>query len=391
MPALNAHNTIDTKTISSKILSSIGLDKQPMDYRLTMDQQVRMKDDEGRSRLEQLAEEWVHNYLQGNGISKHSQMSRLIQKVSERATDYTLKNGCHPETLKTELHQACDLISYIRATANAQYVSHSMELAKWIVSVPEGTEPDPKHLAARAELEGRVWRHYDPIRAFEEGLNSSESVAVNADELEEYIKEYITHKWLRSTFLEWVFIDALIYSEIIAFGDAIKLNAPGPSDFLGNKAYFTSKGKLKAILEAELYNKLAWSAGKLFIPPLLACGCFYLASLTNITGLLIAGFIIGAPWLLIVSLKLVRSALSYILSLFGKRPDNIITPFEANVRLWSKMKDVYLLLKGNILNPQLIRDELIKTKTEGAVWKNSIYALIGLIIARNPETWIIEY
>jgi hypothetical protein len=352
-----------------------------------MDQQAVIKDDERRSWLELCAKEWLTNYIEGNGIKYHSQMGCLITKTSKQAIEYSLENGLGSEALITELCQASDLISFIRGTVNANYFSESMELTKRI----ENSPPDPKVLAARTELEGHVWKHHDPIRAFEEGFTSSESVSINSDELEEYIKEYVTHKWLRSTFLEWVFIDALVYGEIIAFGDAIKVTAPGPSDFLGNKAYFTSKGKLKAILEAELYNKLAWSAGKLFIPPLLAFGCFYLASLTNTTGLLIAGFIIGGPWLLIVSLKLVRSVLSYILSLFGKKPDNIITPFEANIRLWSKMKDVYLLLKGDILNPQLIRDELIKTKTEGAVWKNSIYALIGIIIARNPETWIIEY
>lgn len=60
-----------------------------------------------------------------------------------------------------------------------------------------------------------------------------------------------------------------------------------------------------------------------------------------------------------------------------------------DVRLLQQMMKAYLSLSpGPVMNPSLVRDELLGATKAGAVWPPSVYALIGHVVDRDPSVWI---
>ena len=66
--------------------------------------------------------------------------------------------------------------------------------------------------------------------------------------------------------LEWVMIDALMFCEVIEFGEHIKQNHPGYMNSRGtNTAYFSAKGNLKKMAWMKRKNQIMNSARELLL------------------------------------------------------------------------------------------------------------------------------
>ena len=51
------------------------------------------------------------------------------------------------------------------------------------------------------------------------------------------------------------------------------------------------------------------------------------------------------------------------------------------------MLKVHHFLAGPVINPSMLKEELLNSKNKGAVWAGSVYAIIDSIIENDPSIW----
>jgi hypothetical protein len=65
------------------------------------------------------------------------------------------------------------------------------------------------------------------------------------------------------------------------------------------------------------------------------------------------------------------------------------SPFTKGMQLWEAMYGTWNSLKGPVINPMFVRDEMVKSKTMGAVWPSPSWALIERVIELDRSVWLV--
>ena len=92
---------------------------------------------------------------------------------------------------------------------------------------------------------GILWHRHDPAKSFYNGFDDPNSFACNRDELTQVIADYLSRRYVRHPYLDWIFLDITVSAEIDGFGDSLKrTHLKGKRDrLLGiHHAYFDRKG-----------------------------------------------------------------------------------------------------------------------------------------------------
>jgi hypothetical protein len=55
--------------------------------------------------------------------------------------------------------------------------------------------------------------------------------------------------------------------------------------------------------------------------------------------------------------------------------------------LWDQMYEVWRLLEGPVINPTLVREMMVKTRDQGAVWDVPVWSIIDRAIQHDPAVW----
>jgi hypothetical protein len=175
-----------------------------------------------------------------------------------------------------------------------------------------------------------------------------------------------------------VFLDQLITAEICQFGEEAKdIIFPLLTDQQRIQAAGDIR-KMKKIHRRALIDGYGLLIAKLFVGPLVIIWFLShpypsLASSLMTTYLVfVAGCIILAPWAIARRRRARKGSLK-----------------EKMLHLWRQMHDVWRLLEGPTVNPRRVREAMMETTKQSAVWRNSAWALIDRVIASDPAVWLV--
>jgi hypothetical protein len=65
------------------------------------------------------------------------------------------------------------------------------------------------------------------------------------------------------------------------------------------------------------------------------------------------------------------------------------SPISRASTVWQAMYEVWRSLTGPIINPTMVRDEMMKSKSLGAVWDLPSWSLIERIIESDRAVWLV--
>ena len=54
------------------------------------------------------------------------------------------------------------------------------------------------------------------------------------------------------------------------------------------------------------------------------------------------------------------------------------------------MYEVWRRMRGPAVNPTLVRDAMVETAKQGAVWDNVSWALVDRFIGIDPAAWVVQ-
>jgi hypothetical protein len=175
-----------------------------------------------------------------------------------------------------------------------------------------------------------VWRRRDPGRSFKDGFESDHYFGgADPGELHQDLSAYMALPWLRHPSVDWLFLDMMITRELSGFGEEIKKQVyPGRKDRAGvHVKYWTAKGAASKMV------------GGIFGP--------------------------------------------------GREFSDPKSPISLASHIWQAMYEVWRHLTGPIINPTIVRDEMIKSKSLGAVWDLPSWALMDRIIEFDRAVWLV--
>jgi hypothetical protein len=62
--------------------------------------------------------------------------------------------------------------------------------------------------------------------------------------------------------------------------------------------------------------------------------------------------------------------------------------FQAGARTYSPREcEAHNLIEGPIINPTLVREMMVKTRDQGAVWDVPVWSIIDRAIQHDPAVW----
>jgi hypothetical protein len=317
------------------------------------------------SNLRRTMDEWLNSRIK-KPTQPHcwSQFNVMAEEIGEKVLAESMRLG------ETEGQFCCRMSDAYDILWSTRYV---LNIHK------SGRETD------QDQKEHTVWFRKNPKDALYQSYESESFINFDEPALWDKVATYMERPWLQRSFLEWVFVDAMIYLEVCQFGNAIKRDIfPGKRDFLGrNVAYWKTEGDLEKMKVIYLKIQLirdGWKFALGIVFPIVIVLCL---------------LYFGKSWLAAVgSFSFAFSFILYMIIRIGiltyRRLTGWKDPVTKAMELWTQMANVYELVKGPIINPIMLRDALLKTKELGAIWPQAIYSLVERIIARDPTAWVVS-
>jgi hypothetical protein len=242
-----------------------------------------------------------------------------------------LSKQCVAETLRTgegedELGSRLDSAYEVLSGLQDFGFPYAVEKFRW-----ETEEKIPEEL--RKPLKAAmvsVWRRRDPDRSLKEGFESAHYFSRTPGELHENLSAYLALPWLRHPSVDWLFLDMMITRELSAFGEEVKkLFFPGRKDRTGvHVKYWTARGAI-----SKMVTKGIFGPSREFSDPK--------------------------------------------------------SPISLALKAWEAMYEVWRSLTGPVVNPTMVRDEMMKSKGLGAVWDMPSWALIERVIESDRAVWLV--
>lgn len=268
-------------------------------------------------------------------VSKWISESRPLRRGGQYEALMTdLAKQCVTETLRTgegewELDARLALADGVLDELQTFGFPNALEKFRW---ESEDKIPDEFRKPLKSAM-AAVWRRRDPNRSFKEGYESDHYFGGSPGELHDALSNYLALPWLRHPSVDWLFLDMMITRELSALGEEIKIRYfPGRKDSMGTHVkYWGTKG---------------------------------------------------------VASKMVATGISRI---FGSNREftNPKSPISLASNVWQTMYEVWRCLTGPVVNPTLVRDEMIKSKNVGAVWDIPAWALIERVIEFDRAVWLV--
>lgn len=329
-----------------------------------------------------IAREWIDNRIEEpRKQNSWSQMRWLMNQLAERCIAESLRLDEDEDGLCQRLDDAHDILF------TAWYSSAPEYATSWRFS--EEDQPDAEEQEKIERAQHLLWTRHDPARSLQEGTRSIDFTVIDVDSLNSAIADYLDRPYLRHPFLDWTFVDMTVSRELSTYGEALKQKlVPGRQDpFLEiHHRYWSARGNLAEMTKIdwnetfELWSVWFWCGLGFPIGGIWAA--FYFGYVT--TGWWLAGIyatiVIG-----FIAIKLIRFCLRLIGRVAGK-PD----PRVKAVALWDQMYEVWRRLEGPVVNPKLVREAMVRSTDQGAVWDTVSWSLIDRVTAIDPAVWVVQ-
>jgi len=332
-----------------------------------------------------LAREWIDNRIaKPRDRFGYSQTRSLMDDLAKSCIGESLRNRESDDGLCERLNEAWNIIYSTWRAAAPEYATRLRR--------GEDDQPDEEETRKIEDAQHVIWRRRDPIRALQEGFESDQYTAFHAERLHDTITRYVERSWLRHPSLDWIFVDMLVSRELCAFGEEIKkkvVHGKRNEFFRVHPRYYKAKGNLEKMTEINwgefietLYDKvLKFVWGAILIPVGAIWAAFYFQydrtawALVGLYALIISIYLIG---------KLFSWGRRGVRRLSGK-PDPRFKP----VKLWDEMYEVWRRLEGPVVNPNRVREAMVRSTEHGGVWDTITWSLVDGVISINSAVWVI--
>jgi hypothetical protein len=199
------------------------------------------------------------------------------------------------------------------------------------------------------------FRTHDPTRGFR----------IYKEELVGTATNYVSQPQIWTNKLDWIFLDALVFTEIEAFAEAIGSNNAGTGTNWARIFAGRSQGKYWALKLVFGIMGLTFALGW---GPVLA---WYLAGKNHEVAALVA----LAVWAI---LSVWRLATYPIRRRVRRKAVNLL----------NRMLELYRLLGDSTISPRRLREALDAATKEGVVLEGSVFAIVDRIVARDPTVFL---
>jgi hypothetical protein len=325
-----------------------------------------------------VAKAWVESHVEAPVKYRGwNQFRWLLDQLAACCLSECLKNEEDTEQLYERLSKTHDILW------NVWHAGAPEIATRWWKENEKPSEAEQK-IIDKARV--TVWKRRDPKRSFEEGFESEHYTAFNQSDFHATVADYLQERWLRHPVLDWVMVDMMVSRELSAFGEELKKTfMPGPRDdlFFGVHArYYKTNGDLQKMKMPDwesIWTKAFWAIGA---PAGAIYGAFHFgyeglgASLLGLYAATIAGW---------VGLKVLRFIIRVGYAIVGKTHPRA-KPF----LLWDQMYQVWKLLEPPIVNATLVREMMVKTRDQGAVWDSPVWSIIDRVIQHDPAVWVVQ-
>jgi hypothetical protein len=220
---------------------------------------------------------------------------------------------------------------------------------------------------ARSNL---LWSHLKPEFAFSQGSKSDHFREVDQQLLGQAIERYMRSPWLANDVLEWMMVDALVYQDVVSFGETIKRDVKGLKETL-HAPHASHRARRVALHAVGVCGELsAFVAGPVVVAAL--------------TPLFISSRLV--LWIPPAALAcvVIYANVAILRALRRKSRKKLISKSLAK---WSAMSAAYRSLEGPLVSIGQVRHELKKAAARGANWSAQTFALLAYAEARGVRTW----
>lgn len=245
--------------------------------------------------------------------------------------------------------------------------------------------PEPQR-STYLEANEIIWQRHDVSRVYELGYEESGYPGVDREALAHAAGEYLERPWLRLAALDWLIVDALITDEIVQYGEFLKRSyLPGPTDPI-ERVHFDvkTKGNVKEILrEGRKYRKhpvRTWFVYQVVFPIVTIGGSLYFQYLKTALAFVV---LMVFDWCWTAVRWIVRA-----IRRARATPEQLRTPEHNNYARFFAMRQVHRLLEGPVVNPKLVREEMVKTTDGGALWNSAAWSIVDRVISIDPNVWV---
>jgi hypothetical protein len=256
---------------------------------------------------------------------RHGQFDWLMTELAALCVAESVRVGEEDIDLDGRLNSAYEIISSLQSYG---FPADLMD-SRWADSSTL-SDPIKKRLA---HAKASVWKRRDPMLSFKEGFESAYHFGGSPSEIHSVLGDYLKFRWLRHPSVDWIFLDLMITRELSALGEQIKKHYfPGKKDSMGvHHKYWKARGKLANMAPSGL--AILFGPSKEFSDP--------------------------------------------------------NSPYMKVLKVWDSMYNTWRALSGPVINPTVVRDEMLKSKGDGAVWDVPSWALIDRVIEFDRSVWLV--
>jgi hypothetical protein len=325
----------------------------------------------------------------GKGVAyewaKHNSLADNAWQSQRRSYSKLLTDRCVAEAVRVReteydfwdrLNRVGEILESIKNACAQPLVLRHLK----VEDVPEPQRP------AYLKANEIIWQRHDVSRVHDLGYEESGYPGVDRKALAHAAGKYLERPWLRLAALDWLIVDALITDEIVQYGDALKRShLPGPTDPMGRFHFDEkTKGNVKAILrEGRKYRKhpvRTWFGYQVVFPVVtIGTSIYFQYWKTALAFVVLTVFDwcwMAVRWIA----RAIRRARA--------TPEQLRTPEQNDYARLLAMRQVHRLLEGPVLNPKLVREEMVKTTDGGAVWDSAAWAVVDRVISVDPNVWV---
>lgn len=226
---------------------------------------------------------------------------------------------------------------------------------------------DPQNASPKLKSRKTLWHH---VRLHSLLLTASAgdlAREIDVNTLKEAANTYIAHPWMQNAYLDWVFIEALMLGENLAFSDQFLKQRYGLSYVL----YGTSwKAWAFRLVTKPLSFAVGWLLpGALLLwlgmaYPLAALGCA----------------VLYYGWSLFLLARFIVARIRY-------RLREGAFPVRKVGELLRLMNIAYEQMAEEIVHVPSLQAAIADAREKGAVWPAQVYIILDAVAARSPSSW----
>jgi hypothetical protein len=323
-----------------------------------------------RGNAVKIARAWIDATVQQPASYRgRDQFRWLMEELGALCIAESLKNNEDEGDLRVRLKKADDILS------NVWYAVAPEIATRWWKDDEKPTADEQK-IINKAKV--TVWKRRDPKRSFAEGFESEHHTAFNQDDFRGTVADYLKEPWLRHAVLDWIMVDMMVSRELSALGEELKRNLPYSKNLFGERwgRYYAMKGNLRKMRKLDgrnLVNKFF-----LMVLPIVVIYCAVYFGHKSVSQLIAGGRLFDILVVVAVGVLLLWQFLPTIVVNYWLH------------RRWNQMYRVWLLLEGPTVNPTLVREIMVKTRDQGAVWDMPVWSIVDRVIQHDPAVWTVQ-